>query len=74
MLKSSMKSQFFNEPLPFSDYFILELVNILGVEWLDFYYIVFYLLVSFALGGWVVAFYIKYKWDQEIRQKEESEL
>ena len=67
-----MKSQFFNEPLPFSDYVILQLVNILGVEWLDFYYIVFYLLVSFSIGGWAVAFYIKYKWDKDIQSRGEE--
>ena len=69
-----MKSQFFNEPLPFSDYVILQLVNILGVEWLDFYYLIWFLLVSFAVGGWVLAFYIKYKWDKEIELREEQKL
>ena len=68
-----MKSQFFDEPLPFSDYVILQLVNILGVEWLDFYYLVYALLVGFAIGGWVVAFYIKYKWDREIQEREEQQ-
>ena len=69
-----MKSPFFDEPLPFSDYFILQLVNMFGVEWLDFYYLIMFLLVSFAVGGWVVAFYIKYKWDREIQEREEQEL
>ncbi len=69
-----MKSEPFDEPILFSDYVILQLVNMLGVEWIDFYYLVYFLLVSFAVGGWVVAFMIRYKWDKEIQEREEQEL
>ncbi len=67
-----MKS-LFDEPLPFSDYMILQLVNLLGVEWLDFYYLIYFLLVCFAIGGWVVAFYTKTKCYQNIQRALDEE-
>ncbi len=66
-----MKSVF-NEPIPFSDYVILYFVDLFGVAWLDFYYLILLLLVCITIGGWVTAFYIKTKCIQSINEAREK--
>lgn len=60
-----MKS-LFTEPLPFSDYVILYMVDLLGVAWVDFYYILLIIIVAFTIGGWVLAFYTNTKCKRDI--------
>ena len=56
----------FNEPLPFSDYVILYFVDLFGVDWVDFYYILLVIIVGITIGGWVTAFYIYTKCNHAI--------
>lgn len=67
-----MKS-LFNEPLPFSDYVILYFVNMFGVEWIDFYYIILLIIAGITIGGWVVAFYAYTKCNQAINDAVKEE-
>jgi hypothetical protein len=60
-----MKS-LFEEPLPFSDYVILYFVDMFGVDWMNFYYILLVIIFGITIGGWVTAFYIYTKCNHEI--------
>jgi len=62
-----MKS-LFNEPLPFSDYVIVYFVEKFGVEWVDFYHIILVIITGFSIGGWVLAFYLKTKCQNDIHE------
>ncbi len=60
--------QLLNEPLPFSDYVILYFVDLFGVQWLDFYYVLLVVIVGVTIGGWVTAFYAYTKCQQAINE------
>ena len=68
-----MKSVINNEPLPFSDYAIIYFVDLFGVSWLNFYYLILLSLVAITIGGWVTAFYIRTKCLQAIHEAREEE-
>ena len=56
------------EPLPFSDYVILYFVDMFGVQWLDFYYVLLVVIVGITIGGWITAFYAYSKCQQAINE------
>ena len=64
--------QLFDEPLPFSDYVILYFVDMFGLDWLDFYYVILVGLTMITIGGWVVAFYAYSKCNQAIYEAVED--
>ena len=63
----------FDKPIPFSDYVILYFVDKFGVNWLDFYHIILVIVVGFAIGGWVLAFYSYIQYNRCLNKAQEKE-